>query len=243
MIRDWIAGPPPEMVVWERVMNGVLSCARTVKDWWPALSLARKFAIVSSTVVAGGTIIIGSWVAMQVERALWHGAAFSTLIQVDGVVSPTEAYQLPGALLNEITAAQRGAWMVTGLVALLMVAVLFTVVLDGNQTIDRQATALKQRLAELTLLLDLNETLRGRLQEMSRFTAAGNEGLLRKIGSDLHDGPTQLISLALLRLDALDRPEDREAVRSALQNALAEIRAVSSGLLMPAMEDGTISRC
>jgi hypothetical protein len=74
------------------------------------------------------------------------------------------------------------------------------------------------------------------------MAAAEHERFLRRIGSDLHDGPTQLISFALLRLDALAQADDREAVRSALQDALSEIRAVSSGLLMPAVEGRSLGQ-
>src|SRR4051812_16289735 len=69
-------------------MNSVLSYGRAVRDWWPTLSLARKFALVSSAVVLGGMIIIGSWVAMQVERAVRHNVASSTAIYMDGFVTP-----------------------------------------------------------------------------------------------------------------------------------------------------------
>src|SRR4051812_11259849 len=332
-------------------MNAVISYGRIVGAWWPKLSLSRKFALVSSAVVLGGMIIIGSWVAMQVERAVRHNAASSTAIYMDSFVTPlvqdltkndslsaesvraldalmdstavsmrvaaikvwgprglllystdkkrmgmqfkvkdelkdawrgivtssfqnvhqenklerqagapllevyspihddtgrvmavAEFYETAWVLRDEITAAQRDAWMLTGVVALLMVATLFIVVSGGSQTIDDQAAALRRRVDELSQLLDLNETLRGRLEEMSRLAAAGNERFLRRIGSDLHDGPTQLISFALLRLDAVDRIEDREAVRSALQDALTEIRAVASGLLMPVVEGRTLAQ-
>jgi signal transduction histidine kinase len=156
------------------------------------------------------------------------------------VMAVAEFYQSAEALHDEIMAAQRNSWMVTGVVALLMVATLFIVVSDGSQTIDNQAAALRRRVQELSQLLSLNETLRGRLHEMSNMAAAENERFLRKVGSDLHDGPTQLISLALLRLDAVDGAEDREAIRSALQDALAEIRGVASGLLMPAADGRSI---
>jgi signal transduction histidine kinase len=311
--------------------------------------LARKFALVSSAVVLGGMIIIGSWVAMQVEGAVRHNVASSTAIYMDSFVTPlvqdlvksdslseesvtaldalmdvaavnmrvaaikiwgprglllystdknrmgmqfkvkdqlkeawqgvvtssfqnvhqenkvereagapllevytpihdgtgrvmavAEFYQAAQSLRDEITASQRNSWMVTGVVALLMVATLFIVVSDGSHTIDNQAAALRRRVQELSQLLSLNETLRGRLHEMSNMAAAENERFLRKVGSDLHDGPTQMISLALLRLDALERPEDRETVRSALHEALTEIRGVATGLLMPAADGRSI---
>jgi hypothetical protein len=150
------------------------------------------------------------------------------------VMAVAEFYETAWALRDDITAAQRNAWMLTGVVALLMVATLFLVVSDGSQTIDDQAAALGRRVSELSEMLDLTETLRGRLQEMSKFAAANNERDFRKLGSDLHNGPLQLVSFALLRWDALDLPEDREAIHSALTDALTEIRAISAGLLMPA---------
>jgi signal transduction histidine kinase len=325
-------------------MHAVSTCRRVARDWWPTLSLARKFALVSSAVVLGGMVIIGSWVAMQVEHAVRHNVASSTAIYMDSFVTPllqdlvkndslsatsetaldalmhvaavnmrvvaikiwgprglllyssndkgrvgttfkvkeelrgawggvvtssfqnmhrenrperaigapllevyapvhdpagrvmavAEFYQSADVLRDEIMAAQRDAWIVTGLVALLMVAMLFIVVSDGSQTISDQAAALRRRVNELSQLLDLNETLRGRLQEMSKLAAAENERFLRRVGTDLRDGPSQLISFALLRLDSLDRPEDREAVRSALQDSLADIRSLSAGMFMPA---------
>jgi len=73
-----------------------------------------------------------------------------------------------------------------------------------------------------------------------------NDLVLRRIGSELHDGPAQLISLALLRLDAL-RPkstgdtgevpmDDFERIRGALVDSLAEIRNMSAGLTLPQLD-------
>jgi signal transduction histidine kinase len=64
---------------------------------------------------------------------------------------------------------------------------------------------------------------------------------LRRLGADLHDGPGQLITFALLKLEGVlagrsNRQKDYEAVRSALRDALDEIRNISSGLMLPGID-------
>jgi signal transduction histidine kinase len=77
--------------------------------------------------------------------------------------------------------------------------------------------------------------------------AQENERFLRQIGADLHDGPAQLISLALLRLDNLksdgdvssdfDHEAELARVRGALHDALVEIRALSAGIAPPCLNN------
>lgn len=74
------------------------------------------------------------------------------------------------------------------------------------------------------------------------------ELLMRRIGADLHDGPAQLIGLALLQLDGLapapgNQPlapaSDGNAlctIRISLQQALNEIRHLSAGLAPPGID-------
>ena len=77
------------------------------------------------------------------------------------------------------------------------------------------------------------------MQAASRTTRL-HEQTLRRITADLHDGPGQVLALALLRLDALRDPCGEQAdfivVHDALQDALAEVRAISSGLRLPELE-------
>ena len=80
-----------------------------------------------------------------------------------------------------------------------------------------------------------------------------NEQFLRRVGSDLHDGPAQLVALASLRLDAIKKfvmtesqvstsgIEDLEIVQQALSDALSEIRHISAGLVLPELEGLTLS--
>ena len=131
-----------------------------------------------------------------------------------------------------------------------MLAVLFGIVRRGSRTIALQQGFLEQRVGELSDALARNEDLRQHLVTATRRTGETNERLLRRVGAELHDGPAQLISLALLRLDAI-HPEDTSQrleiragnfgiIRGALADAMNEIRSISSGIAPPHLNDVTL---
>lgn len=129
--------------------------------------------------------------------------------------------------------------LVIGAVAGLAIFVgLFVIVAKGNRTIESQRVSLANRIAELSLLLRETEQLRLRVQTASCRAAEDAELQLRRLGADLHDGPAQLLALALLKLDApvegaaLD-PKVVDKVRAVLGDALSEIRDISAGLALP----------
>jgi signal transduction histidine kinase len=104
-----------------------------------------------------------------------------------------------------------------------------------------EAGSLAARIAELSGLLRQNEELRQRLESASRRAAEDTELQLRRLGADLHDGPAQLLALALLKLDLLpegsaESPGEREMIRSVLQDAMSEIRDISAGLALPTID-------
>jgi signal transduction histidine kinase len=116
------------------------------------------------------------------------------------------------------------------------------VVKRGSDTIESQEAALERQVAELTGLLAQNAELSERVHQAAERTTTLNERSMRRVSSDLHDGPGQLLSLALLRLDALqtrsergDRPSPAEIaeVEEMLREAMADMRAVAAGLRLP----------
>jgi signal transduction histidine kinase len=75
-----------------------------------------------------------------------------------------------------------------------------------------------------------------------------NERFLRRIGSELHDGPAQDLGLSLLKLDSLigrseqaqvapEFVEELNGIQSSLQNAQKEVRAISTGLSLPQLAE------
>jgi len=129
------------------------------------------------------------------------------------------------------------------IVELVMVALLIAIVGRGSDEIAANQRAARDWNAERARLLEQNADLRRQIDESHRRSVEINDMVLRRVGVELHDGPAQLISLALLRLDCL-RPErtaqngdasldDFERIRGALQESLAEIRGMSAGLTLP----------
>jgi signal transduction histidine kinase len=115
------------------------------------------------------------------------------------------------------------SWIAVGAVALLQIILLYRGVWRNNETI------LSQRAA---------------LLEARRASIETSERFVRRLGADLHDGPAQLIGLALLRLDALhpllaakdSNSEEFEKLRAVLQDCLREIRHLSAGLAPPDLD-------
>ncbi len=156
------------------------------------------------------------------------------------VIAVNEFYLLPDALDAEIRAAQVRSWgLVTGVGALTYV-LMAGLVKRGSDTIRRQQGELRDQVRELRRLLEQNARLHDRVRLAAGRTTALNEQALRRISADLHDGPGQALALALLRLDALQTPDERRAdfatVHGAVRDALADVRSISAGLRLPELE-------
>ena len=164
------------------------------------------------------------------------------------IIAVAEFYAMAGALKSNLFWVNLTSWLVVVAVTASMLGLLSGIVLRGSRTIESQRHALEQRVMELSLLLAHNEELRDRVQRASRRTTEINEQYLRRIGADLHDGPAQLLSLAALRLDALkallaeapkktDGRSNIEVVRESLTDALADIRDICTGLILPELDE------
>lgn len=155
------------------------------------------------------------------------------------IIAVAEFYLSPQTLTDAIQAAQLQTWIVVGIATTLMYIALNGMVGQASRTIRLQQQELERNIEQLQGLLTQNRQLHERVSRAAARTTALNEQLLRRISSDLHDGPAQDVSLALLRLDSLvDLPSAQvrsefEAVRGALQSAMEEIRSISAGLRLP----------
>ena len=154
------------------------------------------------------------------------------------VVAVTEFYQLPDEIDAEVASARFASWAVVAIAAIVSYLGLAGIVKRGSDTIIRQQRALRDRVAELSNLLDQNARLHQRLRLAADRTTALNEAGLRRIGSDLHDGPAQALSLALLRLE---ERQDRSGVSDALTSAMEDLRLIAAGLRSPMFDDLSLS--
>lgn len=168
------------------------------------------------------------------------------------IIAVAEFYEKAGDLETELNRAQFLSWLVVSAVTLSMLSALFAIVRRGSQTIEQQRGNLERRIGELSNLLAENRRLRLRAHDASARMSESSESYLRRIGADLHDGPAQLISLALLRLDdaviterlvpgevsgtPARKSTDQVSVRSVLNDALRDIRNITAGLSLPEID-------
>lgn len=188
----------------------------------------------------------------EYERSNWE-----TLIETyapvrsegsGAVFAVSEFYQLPDTLVGEIRRAQIRGWLIVGVATLVMYLLLIGMVRRASTTIRTQRSALLEHVDELREALDDNRGLQARLKKAAARTTTLNERFLRRVSADIHDGPAQDVSLALLRVEGIAEGfdgngrgsrEDVERLRGALDSALTELRAISQGLRAPSVEDLT----
>jgi signal transduction histidine kinase len=193
------------------------------------------------------------------ERGRWK-RLLETYIPVyatgtDRIIAVAEFYQTVDDLEREISAAKWRSWLAVGAATLAMYLLLSGLVGRGSTIIVRQRRDLQEKVDRLSALLAENQQLHERVRLAATRTTTLNERFLRRLSAELHDGPAQQISLALLRLDSVgaycaactrDDPAGREEntadldrIQTSVRHALQEIRAISSGLRLP--ELGTLT--
>lgn len=162
------------------------------------------------------------------------------------------ALYLKRTYANSIEDARESAkqvfWMVLAGSLMLFFALFFNF-RRGVQTIEGQEKALNQQVTRLSALLDANHTLQQSMKTASSRAVEMNEQFLRRVGSDLHDGPAQTLGYAILRLNKIGEDDqngflgqDFHAVREALESSLKEVRGISSGLVLPELEQMTLEQ-
>ncbi|WP_412027662.1 sensor histidine kinase [Deinococcus yunweiensis] len=157
----------------------------------------------------------------------------------DRVIAVAEFYQTTGPLDAEIAQAQRRSWGVVAVITLLTYALLSGLVRRGSDTIRRQQATLREQVGTLEQLLAQNAQLHRRVSRAAARSTAHGERVLSRVSSDLHDGPAQDLSYALLRLDSLGahatgaQQEALDSVEQSLESALREVRAIATDLRLP----------
>jgi signal transduction histidine kinase len=183
----------------------------------------------------------------------------------DRVIAVAEFYEHAHELEARLLRARVSSWIVVAAVTSIMFWLLFGIVRGGSQTISRQQRELRSRVGDLSALLKQNDELSERVRRATNRATEINERFLRRVSAELHDGPAQALGFALLRLDSVkqyiggceyaDHVEgcpyagkmsdghNVDSIRSSLNEALQEIRNLSSGLALPELGDLTLKQC
>lgn len=137
--------------------------------------------------------------------------------------------------------AQVTVWLLVSMAGLAVIGALYAPVARVSRTIANQRANLARNLEASRRLADENQALHAASERLRVDAALSNEALLANVGSDLHDGPLQLLTLLILRLSKSARDAGGDPARAAaLQDsvrlatdAMEELRSISSGLVLP----------
>jgi signal transduction histidine kinase len=242
------------------------------KIWLPdgVIAYSQEGSLIGSTFPLGDDLaaafegeVVSNLSTLDGAENAYEAQRWSRLIETyapirqapDGrVIAVSEFYQVPDALLGDIASARVRSWIVVAGATTIMYLALVGMVRRASNTILAQQAELSQRVVELGGALAENQRLHERTRRAAERTTALNERYLHRISADLHDGPSQDIALALLRLDSVARPTQEpsdaesevEAIRGALDSALADLRSTARGLRLPEIEalsvEGAIQR-
>lgn len=172
------------------------------------------------------------------------------------IIAVAEFYQTTAGLTAEIRAAQIRSWLMVGAVMATVYLLLAGIVGRASNTIVAQQNTLQANVQQLQTLLAQNDLLHERVRRAAGRTTALSEQYLRRISADLHDGPAQDLALALLRMESLadafadaasaDAAQpavqnDFQTVHAAIEAAMSELRTISAGLRLPAIEPLSLS--
>lgn len=169
----------------------------------------------------------------------------------DQIIAVAEFYKKVDSLESDIAAAQRKSWFIVGSAMTAIYVIVIGFVQWIGYRIGRQERELRNQVVRLTELLAQNAELDKRMRRAAANTTALNEGLLRRTSAELHDGPVQEVSLALLRLDRVNAQNETcrvvnqdfecndhlPTVQTSLQIALQEMRTIATSLGLPQLDN------
>jgi signal transduction histidine kinase len=213
--------------------------------------IGRTFPVDEHLAEAWRGQVVSSMDDLSGEENAWERARWSRLLELyvpvrergtERIIAVAEFYLSPRETNQQVDEARRTTWLVVTLAIVVSAALLFGIVKRGSDTIKRQERALTDQVSELTLLLEENAELSDRVLSAAERSTTLNERSMRRVSSDLHDGPGQMLSLALLRLDGLQKRSERGdppsveelgEVEHILQEAMTDMRSVAAGLRVP----------
>ena len=128
------------------------------------------------------------------------------------------------------------AVMITGLVVIFS---LYAFVVGTDRTIQRQRGVLAVNLERSRALAEEVKGLHQSSERLRLDAIEANEQLLARVGSDIHDGPLQLLTLIIIQLSRSQKEKGSNqdgglpSTVSLTQTAMTDLRNISAGLVLP----------
>ena len=167
------------------------------------------------------------------------------------IIAVGEFYEDSSHLVADIRMAVLDSWGIVGGATAAMLLLLCAIVYRGDRTITRQRHRLQRRYRQHLQMRAANEALQAETREALRMASQIDRKIQKRIGAELHDGPAQYLAFILLRLHAVEKlvatvPRTGlvghsvfDQIRQSGSEALKEIRAISTGLFLPFIENNT----
>jgi signal transduction histidine kinase len=144
--------------------------------------------------------------------------------------------------------AQVAVWLSVLFTGLAVTAVLYAFIYSTGRTINQQRHRLRVNLKRSRRLAQQVQGLHATSEALRVEAIEANEQLLARVGSDIHDGPLQLMTLAILQLSkrrletgsGSDGTVDQ--VGALTSEAMQDLRNISAGLVLPELAGLTLSQ-
>ncbi len=225
--------------------------------------IGKKFPSADDLSAAWQGKVVSSITSLQDDENIEERNLYSRLLEIytpvrlngtHQIIAVAEFYTEVESLEVGIATAQRQSWYVVGAVMLALYLVLTVFVQYVAKQIGDHESKLRNQVVTLTQLLAQNNELDDRIRRAAANATAHNESLLRRTSAELHDGPVQEVSLALLRLDRVNAQNETcrvvtpqfecndhlPTVQTALQIALIEMRSIAASIGLPPLENLTL---
>lgn len=173
------------------------------------------------------------------------------------IYAVAEFYISVGSLSATIDAARLQTWGVVGGLATMVYFLLLGMMRQAGRTMRNQRDELRGYSQRLQVLLQENRRMNDKVMTAGANATAVNERYLQRLSADLHDGAGQDLALVLLRLEELRdtcRPcfgsdgtadeaipaNEFDTMTAALQSALEDVRSLSKGLRLSAIDTTSV---
>ncbi|MEO6395309.1 MAG: hypothetical protein ABIO40_05315 [Devosia sp.] len=194
--------------------------------------------------------LVASLVTVEPEPVGPYSGIGLTVLRILAPVSTLEGrpflvavlYLSARSLTDVVAQSQREIWALVVAIGGIVVVALYLMVDRAGRTISLQRARLAANLKTSRLLADENRVLREASELLRLEASKANESLLARVGSDIHDGPVQLLTLLVLRLSGSGPPTlDADAAAALAKSAMEELRNISSGLVLPELAELSIA--